>query len=181
MLLYYRRWIETTFSHSFSRAQGFATFVGLWIVPGVKLILGRDITMSAELAWNLMAGVAVTLVAMRLVFAPYWMHKEDEAKFSEQLKSDVGDNPIASSRVDHARAILLKHADEAPVESGYMSDKGETWLHGADVLLGELVNHGTSARFMRGSSSLRFAEHRISVASLRGIAANLQQSDLNWR
>ena len=177
MLSYYWRWIETAIGHSFSLSQGFVTFVGVWIIPGAKVVLGRDISMSGELLWNVMAGMAVTLVAMRLVFAPYWMHKEDESK-RKQLQHDVEVAHVASSRVDHARAILLKHADEAPVESGYMSDKGETWLYGADVLLGELVNNGTAVRFLRGSSSLKFSEHRVSVASLRGIAGSLQNADL---
>jgi len=106
---------------------------------------------------------------------------QELAADNERLKGALSELEEAKGRVDPVRAALTRHADDYVPEDGYTPEKGQAWLYGADVMLQEAVDVHAANRFMRGPYPQTYADHKIAVASLRGLASNLRPEDLRCR
>jgi len=88
ILRYYQQVIFTAFRHSLDWAQG-AIFLLLIVVGAVSYFRGLPDMTAAISGWQAAALVFGSIIAVRLLLAPYWMHRELKALIPSPLKSDL--------------------------------------------------------------------------------------------
>ena len=77
LLKYYWRVLRTAFSHSFSRAQDI--LFGLLILAGIAAAVMPQFHMGVDVkGWQAGAGVLGIIFFVRLLLAPYWIHRADQ-------------------------------------------------------------------------------------------------------
>lgn len=192
MLQYYGRWIWTAFRRSFGWAEAIASFIGLWILPFIKATTGREIPMTDAVVGQVLFGVLLSLVSVRLLLAPYWMHKEDDAKAAADRKERdalavrLRDGEArarfdeAHTRLGHIRDTLLRQADSAQKSNGlvYKPAENQTWLMATKQMLKDSLAPAACKRLRTFPSNCDRKYFEQTVASLRTLASDLRTEDL---
>lgn len=86
MLRYYRRLLSVAFWHAWGVYEFACGAVGLLLPLVQKLNPSWDQSSMAELVWQMTACGLGTLFLVRLILAPWWMHKEQEVKLVDAQK-----------------------------------------------------------------------------------------------
>jgi hypothetical protein len=94
-LRFYRQVVATAARHSLSTAQD-VLFGSIVVVALVAIVMQRigvhfDVAhwLTAISSWQIALGVLFCIVSVRLVMAPYWMHKDLEKKIADSESNRV--------------------------------------------------------------------------------------------
>ena len=89
------RWLRTAFTHSIGQADLWAGIFGAILAIGDHFFPERQL--MANLSWQIPIWALITVVGARLLFAPYWMAKEDAAEIaaleSKLMPPDIREIP----------------------------------------------------------------------------------------
>jgi hypothetical protein len=120
MLRYYWLVLHKAFHPSWAIADTLGTLLGLLVPPLVKLVPeGRRETMT-DLVWEVPLSALLTLFVVRVVMAPWLMHKEQEAKLADTEKQLIDK---ANELAEHGRKLEAQCvAHQAELERVRMSD-----------------------------------------------------------
>ena len=153
-----------------------------WSVAQVPWRLYCDLQQSiADLAAEIQANKAPSAAALRKEKARLIAEKKErqaaERKLAE-LQAKATKEAEAKARMETIRALLLKHADEAPIANGTPGiSKG--WAKGAHSMIRNSLQQKLVGKFRwSGTSDLKPNELLEAQAELRSIAGNLQIKDL---
>jgi hypothetical protein len=101
-LSYYWKILATAFSQSLDTAQ--AIIFVIIIVAGIVTYLFPGVKMTADLnGWQVSAIVLGSIITVRLLLAPYWIHKEQVAKIRDLC------NKLANPALDLHRRQVEAH------------------------------------------------------------------------
>jgi len=137
---YYWRLFRTAFRHSFAAGDNSATIFAA-IATGVFKAIGyQDFERTlGDLTWDVLVGVSIAFFIARLIAAPYWMFKEDEAKRrAEQAK---GEERLAE--LEMKRSAAEAERDRADNSLRALSDLRETRAR-QRACLAELMDRGNA-------------------------------------
>jgi hypothetical protein len=123
LLKYFRAVFKEAFSHAFSVADFVSSAIGFLLPPLWRWFrLGGDI-MDSAIAWQIPACAFGFFFVLRLILAPYWMHKEVEAekkKLEGQMEAasrcklmvkstDLNAIPLGKDPIRHLRIAIVLH------------------------------------------------------------------------
>src|SRR5579862_630334 len=161
---YYRRVLRVAFTHSLDIAQA-AIFVSVILIGAAAYLLplfGMPIDLrrwiEALTGWQVAAGVFGTIVAVRLVLAPYWIHQELEQTRASVDKRKAARAQLQKFYVELGQLLSEKLSKDISAEDfKKYADRVEAWGNGAIDWIGTNLGAAAQARFLDKSN--RFAAH----------------------
>jgi hypothetical protein len=119
---YYWRWLRVAFGPSYHYADIAGFFVPailLWIGVAIAKAIGFKISEEtvSNLSWQIPIGLMVAIFIVRLVPAPYWMHKEDEAKREKERIEEKQWRDGLDAKMDEMKSLLMEKHDRAEKKS----------------------------------------------------------------
>jgi hypothetical protein len=180
---YYAKVLRVAFTHSLDIAQSiiFAFLIIIGVAPyllqgfGVTLDLTRWAT--ALTGWQVATGVFGTIILIRLILAPYWIHKE----LHQQIEPSGRKREIRialANFMEEGQQLNRRCGEELlPAPEG----DANTWAQRVEDFLSENLDASYVARFRDGSNlpmaatSIASIPHRNLWGGLRVRLARLQE------
>ncbi len=81
---YYWLWLRIAFRHSIGLGDGVGFLIGI-VAPVIRQFIPNWDSAMNELAWQIPLGVFGSIVMVRLLLSPYWIHKDGKKECNELL------------------------------------------------------------------------------------------------
>jgi len=102
---YYRNWLWQAFRHALGPADAAGVIVGA-IMPPIAHFLPKEAPALNSLAWQIPLGALTATAIVRLILAPYWIHKATSKERDEACKALQQQVDAIQQRLDKALSQL---------------------------------------------------------------------------